>query len=84
MKVPGKAWLQFEAIPIDEDRTRLVQKAFFAPKGLSGWLYWYLLYPVHAYIFRGMVQRIGQRAARLAQEADPTAKLQPQHAEHPN
>jgi uncharacterized protein YbjT (DUF2867 family) len=78
MKVPGKAWLQLEATPLEEGRTRLVQKAFFAPKGLSGWLYWYLLYPVHALIFRGMVQRIGQRAAELAQAADRATKLQPQ------
>lgn len=78
MKVPGKAWLQFEAIPLENGRTRLVQKAFFAPKGLSGWLYWYLLYPVHSLIFRGMVTRIGQRAADLAQSVDPAAILQPE------
>lgn len=76
MKVPGKAWLQFEAIPIDASRTRLVQKAFFAPKGLFGWLYWYLLYPIHGYIFQGMVQRIGQRAENLALAA--AASPQPQ------
>ncbi|NIW86177.1 MAG: DUF2867 domain-containing protein, partial [Gammaproteobacteria bacterium] len=29
MRVPGKAWLQFEAIP-DGRSTRLVQTAFFA------------------------------------------------------
>jgi hypothetical protein len=39
LKVPGKAWLQFEAVP-EEGGTRLVQTAFFAPTGLLGWSYW--------------------------------------------
>ncbi len=60
MKVPGRAWLQFETLPIDEQKSRLIQTAYFAPKGLSGLLYWYLLYPVHALIFAGMVKKIGQ------------------------
>ncbi len=36
MKVPGNAWLQFEAKPLDGARTLFVQTAFFAPKGLGG------------------------------------------------
>lgn len=59
MKVPGPAWLQFETLPIDEQKSRLIQTAYFAPKGLSGLLYWYGLYPVHALIFAGMVKKIG-------------------------
>ena len=62
MKVPGKAWLQFEALPLPEDQTQLVQTAFFDPKGLFGLLYWYLLYPIHAIIFAGMVRKIAERA----------------------
>ncbi len=61
MKVPGKAWLQFEALPIESEKTRLIQTAFFEPKGLSGLLYWYLLYPVHQYIFGDMVKKIAGR-----------------------
>ena len=45
MKVPGLAWLQFETQPQPDGRTRLVQTAFFASKGLFGLLYWYALYP---------------------------------------
>ncbi len=49
MKVPGKAWLQFEVtVPEGDSRPLLTQTAFFAPKGLSGLAYWYLLYPLHA------------------------------------
>jgi uncharacterized protein YbjT (DUF2867 family)/uncharacterized protein YndB with AHSA1/START domain len=64
MKVPGKAWLQFEAAPQEGGGTRLVQTAFFAPRGLPGWLYWYSLYPVHALIFSGLVQRVAAAAER--------------------
>ncbi len=39
MKVPGRAWLQFEAIP-EGSGTRLVQTALFEPIGLGGPLYW--------------------------------------------
>jgi uncharacterized protein YbjT (DUF2867 family)/uncharacterized protein YndB with AHSA1/START domain len=66
MKVPGGAWLQFEAQPLDDGRTRLVQTAFFTPKGLSGLLYWYVLYSIHGVIFAGMIKKIAERAERLA------------------
>ncbi|MEP7359935.1 MAG: SDR family oxidoreductase [Chloroflexota bacterium] len=61
MRVPGRAWLQYEVVP-DGARSRLVQTAFFEPKGLPGLAYWYLLYPVHGLIFRGMVRALGARA----------------------
>jgi uncharacterized protein YbjT (DUF2867 family) len=61
MKVPGRAWLQFEAIP-EGDRTRLVQTAYFAPNGFLGWLYWYGIYVVHALIFSGLISAIARDA----------------------
>lgn len=71
MKVPGKAWLQFETEslpgpPGSPPVARLVQTAFFAPKGLAGLLYWYLLYPIHAWIFSALARRIGELAAARA------------------
>jgi uncharacterized protein YbjT (DUF2867 family) len=62
MKVPGRAWLQFEvnAVP---GGSRLRQTAFFEPKGLPGLAYWYLLYPAHGLIFRGMARELARRAA---------------------
>ena len=36
----------------------------FAPKGLSGILYWKALYPAHKVIFSAMVRRIAREAAR--------------------
>ncbi len=61
MKVPGRAWLQFE-VREDAGQSVLAQTAFFAPKGLAGLLYWYVLYPVHALIFSGLVRRLAARA----------------------
>jgi len=61
MKVPGKAWLKFEAVP-KNGKTQLVQTATFAPKGLFGLLYWYGSYPAHFFIFDKMAQRIVEGA----------------------
>ncbi len=65
MKVPGRAWLQFETSPVGEGRAELVQTAYFASRGLAGLLYWYLLYPFHGLIFGQMVKRIGEAAERV-------------------
>jgi uncharacterized protein YbjT (DUF2867 family) len=66
MKVPGRAWLQFEITPHAEGQSRLSQTAFFAPKGLSGLAYWYLLYPIHRMIFSGMIRKVTERAAEIS------------------
>ena len=42
MKVPGRAWLEFQALPQPGGQTLLSQTAFFEPKGLLGLLYWYV------------------------------------------
>ncbi len=65
MKVPGKAWLQFQVAPREDGQTLLSQTAFFAPKGLFGWLYWYGLYPLHGLIFSGLIDQIARRAVAL-------------------
>ena len=62
MKVPGQAWLWFEATPIAEGETLLVQTAYFASKGLSGLLYWYGIYPLHGLIFSRMIDAIAAQA----------------------
>jgi uncharacterized protein YbjT (DUF2867 family) len=66
MKLPGRAWLQFEALPNEIGQTRLVQTAFFAPKGLLGLAYWYVLYPIHRIIFARMIHKLAQRATELS------------------
>lgn len=64
MKVPGRAWLEFEAKP-RRGGSVLTQTAFFAPRGLPGQLYWHVLYPFHALIFRNLVRRVAERARGL-------------------
>jgi hypothetical protein len=61
MKVPGQAWLQWEANS-ERGGTRLTQTAGFAPRGLFGALYWYVLYPFHRLIFTDMITAIGRLA----------------------
>lgn len=63
MKVPGRAWLEFEAYPVPDGQTRFLQTAFFEPKGLTGLLYWYALYPVHSLIFSGLIRKIAIESA---------------------
>ena len=62
MKVPGRAWLEFRAFAQADGKTLLTQTAFFEPKGLSGLLYWYVLYPVHSLIFSGLIRKIADSA----------------------
>ena len=62
MKVPGRAWLQFE-VSGSGGQSVIRQTAVFEPHGLAGLLYWYALYPVHSLIFGGMLREIA-RAAR--------------------
>ncbi len=57
MKIPGRAWLEFRVEP-DGEGTAIHQIASFEPRGLSGLLYWYLLWPIHEWMFRGMLRRI--------------------------
>lgn len=63
MKIPGRAWLQFEVEP--NSRGSIIrQTAIFDPAGLTGLLYWYALYPVHRWIFSGMLNKIAALAGR--------------------
>jgi uncharacterized protein YbjT (DUF2867 family) len=61
MRVPGRAWLEFRAEP-DGPFTVIRQIAQFEPGGLTGLLYWYLLWPIHEVMFRGMLRRIAAAA----------------------
>jgi uncharacterized protein YbjT (DUF2867 family) len=61
MKVPGRAWLQWETRE-ERGQTRLIQTALFEPKGLFGWAYWHGSYPFHGFIFDGMVDAIAALA----------------------
>jgi len=53
MKLPGLAWLEFK---IEDDK--LIQSAYFYPKGIWGRIYWYSLMPMHHFIFKNMIESI--------------------------
>ena len=62
MRLPGKGWLQFEAVPAAGGNSLFRLTAYFEPRGLFGNLYWYSLYPAHLWIFRGLALEIRRRA----------------------
>ena len=53
MKLPGEAWLEFKIV-----KDRLYQRAVFRPKGVWGRLYWYMISPLHAFVFEGMINAL--------------------------
>jgi len=61
MRLPGRAWLEFDVEPAAGGAI-VHQTAVFEPVGLFGLLYWYALTPVHALIFGGLLRAIGRRA----------------------
>jgi len=63
MKLPGRAWLEFR-VEGDERGSTIIQTASFDPVGLSGFLYWYGIYPLHELVFAGMLRSIA-RAAQI-------------------
>jgi uncharacterized protein YbjT (DUF2867 family) len=42
--------------------TKLTQTIFFSPRGLPGFLYWYLLYPFHRINSRMLIRKIAQQS----------------------
>lgn len=61
MKLPGRAWLQFE-VEARGPGSVLHQTAIFEPIGVSGLLYWYGLYPLHTVVFDGMLRGLARAA----------------------
>ncbi|NCB12274.1 MAG: SDR family oxidoreductase [Erysipelotrichia bacterium] len=60
MKLPGVAWLEFKI-----KDNKLIQSAYFYPKGVFGRLYWYSLVPLHYFIFNNMIKSIIKKASNL-------------------
>jgi uncharacterized protein YbjT (DUF2867 family) len=76
MKVPGKAWLEFQSAPPpdgdksppedkQEDKTLFTATAYFAPRGFWGVIYWYAMWPFHKFIFAGLTRSLASRAREL-------------------
>ena len=60
MKLPGEAWLEFKI-----KDNKLIQSAYFYPKGVLGRLYWYALIPLHYFVFNNMIKSIIKKAKTL-------------------
>lgn len=69
MKLPGRAWLEFEVTPAGEGST-IRQTAVFDPLGLFGLAYWYALYPVHRLVFAGMLKALARAATQIASKRE--------------
>jgi uncharacterized protein YbjT (DUF2867 family) len=73
MKLPGRAWLEFEVSP-DGDGSVIRQTAVFDPVGLLGLAYWWGMYPLHQLVFRGMVRALARAALAPAAGRPVTAR----------
>jgi Protein of unknown function (DUF2867) len=76
MRLPGRAWLQFEVAPHPRGST-IRQTAIFDPRGLAGLLYWYASYPLHLVVFSGMLRGIARAAISSLHEPLPTGLSSP-------
>jgi hypothetical protein len=63
MRLPGRAWLEFEVTGQGSSAV-IRQTAIFDPVGLLGRAYWYALFPLHHLVFGGMLRGIADAAVR--------------------
>jgi len=76
MKLPGRAWLQFEAEPSADRGTLLRQTAFFEPRGLFGYVYWFGVSLFHHFVFAQLATAIVQMAENGPSGTTVAAALQ--------
>jgi len=78
MKLPGRAWLEFEVQPLEGGKSRICQTAVFDPVGLFGRLYWYSVYVLHEFVFGGMLRGIARAAVGLGKGAEVEIGVKPE------
>jgi hypothetical protein len=71
MRVPGRAWFEFEVEPTCPG-SRIRQTAGFDPTRLVGLIYWYGIYPLDATTFRGMLSGIERVVRRDGNSCEVT------------
>jgi hypothetical protein len=64
LKAPGEGWMEWR-VETDGGTTTLSQTGFFAPRGLPGFLYWYLLGPFHKLVFRGLIKAMARKSEKI-------------------
>jgi hypothetical protein len=62
LRAPGEGWMEWRLDEQSDQSTLVTQTAFFAPRGLPGFLYWFMLGPLHRLVFRGLIRAIRQRS----------------------
>ncbi|HET6845221.1 MAG TPA: DUF2867 domain-containing protein [Anaerolineales bacterium] len=64
LRAPGSGWLEWRIDPeaAPEGTARLTQTAFFAPRGLPGFLYWLVVGPFHRMALRGLIESIRKQS----------------------
>ena len=60
----GNQWIEWRLVSHAKSVTCLSQTVFFSPRGLPGFLYWYLLYPFHLINFRGLIKSIARQSEK--------------------
>ena len=72
----GTQWMEWQvrhAAPPGhyvESLTYISQTVFFCPRGLPGFLYWYLLYPFHMLRFRSLLKSIANKSDQTTISGD--------------
>jgi uncharacterized protein YbjT (DUF2867 family) len=57
LRAPGDGWMEWRI-----EGSALKQTAYFAPRGMPGFLYWYVLGPLHRLVFRGLLREIKRKS----------------------
>jgi uncharacterized protein YbjT (DUF2867 family) len=68
LKLPGTGWMQFEACPVKPKTSLMKMVVYFAPRGLTGVLYWYGLLPLHRLIFKSLIRSLKTEAEKTQAE----------------
>jgi uncharacterized protein YbjT (DUF2867 family) len=58
MILPGKAWLEFQIHPAENEKNALSVRAYFEPSDWTGILYWYNFLPFHFIIFKNLLKQL--------------------------
>jgi uncharacterized protein YbjT (DUF2867 family) len=65
LKAPGLGWMEWRVREQAGGDVLLTQIAYFAPHGFLGFLYWYILLPVHHLVFTGLARAIVRQANEI-------------------
>ncbi|WP_272701066.1 SDR family oxidoreductase [Desulfovibrio sp. Fe33] len=68
MRLPGEALLEFRMDAQWDNAVDLSMTAKFLPRGLTGILYWYAMYPFHVLLFKNIVENISDLAGTILYE----------------